>query len=128
MSEFEECPVLSLLRLVRSVLVPTLWLVLITGVQELRCFAQTAGLAQISGVIQDPSGAPIAGAQIKITQTETKLERQITSDVQGRYVAPALPVGPYQIEVSAAGFRPYLQSGIVLQVGNEVDINVTVQI
>src|SRR6266436_6557384 len=114
--------------LVRSVLVPMILLVLATGGGDLLCFAQTAAVAQVSGIVQDPSGAPVAGAQVKITQIETKLVRQITSDDQGRYLAPALPVGPYQLEVTAAGFKTYLQSGIVLQVGNNVDINIQMQI
>src|SRR6266446_4086497 len=114
--------------LMRPVLVLMLLLVLATGVGDLRCFAQTAAVAQVSGIVQDPSGAPVAGAQVKITQIETKLVRQITSDDQGRYLAPALPVGPYQLEDTAAGFKTYLQSGIVLQVGNNVDVNVSLQI
>ena len=118
----------SLLPPSRWILVPVSWLVLTSGLWEFRCFAQTAGLAQISGVIQDTSGAAITGAQVKITQIETKLERQTTSDDQGRYVAPALPVGPYQIEVSANGFQTYLQSGIVLQVGQEVTVNVSMKV
>src|SRR6266436_1158709 len=114
--------------LVRSVLVPMILLVLATGGGDLLCFAQTAAVAQVSGIVQDPSGAPVAGAQVKITQIETKLVRQITSDDQGRYLAPALPVGPYQLEVTAAGFKAYIQSGILLQVGNSIDVNVSMQI
>jgi hypothetical protein len=100
---------------------------LLAGVGELRCFGQAGG-AQLSGTVQDSSGAPIAGAQVKITQTATQQERSITSDVQGRYVAPALPVGPYQIEVSVAGFKTYAQSGIILQVGDSVEVNATMQV
>ena len=122
-------PVLNVgVCLTRWALVPTLWFALAIGVGDLRCFAQTAAVAQVSGIVQDPSGAPVAGAQVKITQIETKLVRQITSDDQGRYLAPALPVGPYQLEVTAAGFKTYLQSGIVLQVGNNIDVNVSLQI
>jgi hypothetical protein len=37
-------------------------------------------------------------------------------------------VGPYRLEVSAAGFKSYVQSGILLQVGNNVQVNVAMQI
>jgi hypothetical protein len=41
---------------------------------------------------------------------------------------PNLPVGPYSLEVSAAGFKTYIQSGIVLQVDNNIQVNVTLQV
>src|ERR1700731_4460394 len=89
----------------RSLLVKqsVFWAVLLVaaGIGCIRCTGQTAGLAQISGDVRDPTGASIAGAQVKVTQIERKLDREIVSDSQGRYVAPELPVGPYQIEVTA---------------------------
>jgi Carboxypeptidase regulatory-like domain/TonB dependent receptor len=119
----------SFLRRRRSVLVSMFGLVLITGAAEIHCFAQAGGGgAQVSGVVRDSSGAPIAGAQVKLTQTATQLERGITTDVEGRYVAPALPVGPYQLEVSVAGFKTYSQVGIILQVGDNVEINASMQV
>jgi hypothetical protein len=39
-----------------------------------------------------------------------------------------LPVGPYQLKVTASGFKTFVQSGIVLQVGNNVQINVPMQV
>lgn len=92
------------------------------------CFAQAVAVAQVGGVISDQSGSAVPGAQVKITQTETQLTRSAVSDVQGRYTFPGLPVGPYLLEVTATGFKAYEQSGIVLQVGNNVQINVTMQI
>ena len=46
------------------------------------------------------------------------------SGADGAYVLPNLPVGPYRLEVSAPSFSTYVQSGITLQVGNNVQINV----
>jgi hypothetical protein len=51
----------------------------------------------------------------------------LVSDESG-YTLPNLPVGPYRLEVRAPGFKNYAQSGIVLQVNNNVQINVTMQI
>jgi hypothetical protein len=90
-----------------------------------RCLAQTVAVAQISGIVSDPTGAAIAGAQVKATQTATHLVRQVVTDSNGGYVLPALPVGPYQVEVAAPGFKNYVQSGIVLEVGNSVTVNVS---
>jgi hypothetical protein len=63
-----------------------------------------------------------------MTETDKQLNRTAVTDQQGRYTLPNVPVGPYRLEVTAPGFRGYVQSGIVLQVGNSVQINVTMQL
>jgi Carboxypeptidase regulatory-like domain/TonB dependent receptor-like, beta-barrel len=78
-------------------------------------FAQAT--SQISGTVADASGAVIAGAQITATQTDTGVTRTATSDANGVYALPSLPLGPYRMEVKKEGFTTYVQSGIVLQVG-----------
>ena len=74
--------------------------------------------AQIHGVVQDPSGAAIPGAMVKATQTDTGVSRTVTSEADGGYVFPNLPLGPYQVEVSKQGFSTAVQMGIALQVGS----------
>ena len=90
--------------------------------------AQAVASAQIHGVIGDPSGAVIPDAQIKATQTETGQVRATVSGSDGSYVLPNLPVGPYKLEVTSQAFNNFVQSGIILQVGNNVQINVTLQV
>ncbi len=92
------------------------------------CTAQAVSIAQVSGVVSDPSGSPIPGAKVQITEVEKSVTRNATSDAQGRYTFPNLPVGPYRLGVTASGFKSYVQSGIVLQVGNNVTINVPLQL
>ncbi len=90
--------------------------------------AQAVSNAEIHGVVTDPSGAVIAGAQIKATQSETGQMRTTVSNTDGSYVLPNLPVGPYSLEVSSQAFGGYVQSGIILQVGNNVQINISLQV
>ena len=75
--------------------------------------------AQIHGTIQDASGAAVAGAQVKATQTETGVSRTVASEADGTYVLTNLPLGSYQIEVSKEGFAKAVQSGVVLQVNSD---------
>jgi len=98
-------------------------------------FAQAT--SQISGTVKDASGGVIAGAEVTVTQTATGVSRTATSDANGVYSLPSLPLGPYQMEVKKDGFTTYLQSGIVLQVaeGPTIDpvlkvgaVNQTVQV
>jgi hypothetical protein len=90
--------------------------------------AQTISTSQIRGTVQDPSGAAVAGAQIKLTQTATGAVRTATSGTDGSYAFPDLSVGAYQIEVTKTGFSKSVQTGIELQVGVNPTINVTLQV
>lgn len=85
---------------------------------------QAVAVAQIAGTVTDPSGAAVASALVTATQTETNTVHTATTDANGGYTLPNLPVGPYRLEVAAAGFSTYLRTGILLSVGNSVTINV----
>jgi len=74
-------------------------------------------VSQISGTVKDDSGAVVPGVEITATQTETGARRTAMTDESGSYILPNLPLGPYRLEASKAGFRSYVQTGIELQVG-----------
>src|SRR5215470_7919834 len=99
---------------------------ILCSVPQLR--AQAVAVAQIGGVVSDPAGMIIAGAQVSMTDTEKGQVHTAVTDSTGSYTLPSLPVGPYRLEVKAQGFKDYVQSGLVLQVGNNVQINVTMQV
>jgi len=74
--------------------------------------------AAISGTVLDPSGAAIAGASISVRNIGTAFTRTVLSNDQGRYVAPELPIGEYEVQGSLAGFQTVVRRGIVLTVGS----------
>src|ERR1700681_335927 len=76
--------------------------------------AQTT--AQISGTVQDSSGASIAGAQVQVTNVDTNAIRVTQTSDDGEYTFTSLPIGPYKLNVTKDGFVAFVQSGIVLQV------------
>jgi carboxypeptidase family protein len=84
--------------------------------------------AQITGTVADPSGAVLPGAEITATQTETGIARMTVSNETGAYVLPNLPTGPYKLEVSLPGFRTFVRTGIVLQVGSNPVINASLEV
>jgi hypothetical protein len=90
--------------------------------------AQAVAVAQVSGTVTDPTGATIPNAQVTMTETEKQAVRSTATDPSGNYVFPNLPVGPYTLEVRANGFKDYLQTGIVLIVNNNIQVNVTLQV
>ena len=89
------------------------------------------GMAQeatIVGTITDPSGASVASATITITNNDTGVQRTLTSNSDGQYVAPDLHIGRYSVKASAAGFKLAEQTGIVLNVGDRTRLDFKLQV
>jgi len=93
-----------------------------------RARAQAVAIAEIDGYVTDPSGQAIVGAQVKATELDKDQVHNTMSNATGRYALPDLPVGNYRLEVSVAGFKTYVQTGIILQVASNIEINVPMQI
>lgn len=91
-------------------------------------FAQAVAVASITGQVTDPTGSGVAGATVRMVEIDKQRARGTTTDAQGRFSLPNLPVGPYQLVVNADGFRRYTQSGIVLQVNDSIQQNVQLQL
>src|SRR6266508_1974703 len=72
--------------------------------------------ARLSGRVTDQSGAVLPGVTVTVSRTDTGFTRTDVTDGNGSYVLPNLPVGPYRLEASLAGFRTHVQTGLVLQV------------
>jgi len=66
--------------------------------------------SQIQGVVLDPAGAAVPGAEIKATQTDTGVVRTTNSGADGTYALANLAIGPYRVEGSKPGFSTYVQT------------------
>ncbi|PYR85530.1 MAG: TonB-dependent receptor, partial [Acidobacteria bacterium] len=84
--------------------------------------------AQISGAVQDQSGAVLPGVEVTATQTETGVRRTTVTNETGSYVLPNLPLGQYRLEAALPGFRTFVQTGIVLQVNSNPAIKIVLQV
>src|SRR4029450_2343370 len=89
-----------------------------------RSWAQLS-TAEINGRVTDTSGAVLPGATVTMTQTGTGLTRSVVTDASGLYLISTLPTGPYRLEVALQGFRTYVQTGLVLQVGAAPTVHAT---
>jgi hypothetical protein len=81
----------------------------------------------IRGVVVDPNGSPVAGAQVVFHETQTNFERNLTADAGGNFAGTLLPLGVYEVTARAIGFNPVSQKGIVLKVGQSVDLRLALQ-
>ncbi len=95
--------------------------------------AAPAGYGQVStaaihGTVADTSGASIPGAVVTATQTNTNYTTSTKTRDDGSFNLPALPVGPYSIRIAGTGFAGYEQTGLVLEVGQNVLLPVSLRV
>jgi len=76
----------------------------------------------IRGIVSDPSGNVVVGVQVTVTDMETRFQRTVTTNEKGVFVAPLLPLGTYEVRAHAVGLGERRQTGIVLRVGETVDL------
>ncbi|HET9838800.1 MAG TPA: TonB-dependent receptor [Candidatus Angelobacter sp.] len=73
----------------------------------------------ISGSVVDPQGAVVSGAQIAAKNVETGVSFTTTSDSSGLYRLNLLPVGTYNVEVKAQGFKTATSNGVIVAAGRD---------
>ncbi len=89
--------------------------------------AQVAG-GTLTGTITDRSGAEIPNAQIVIKDLATGIERTVTTNKDGFYIAANLLPAEYQVTISASGFNTEIKTGIKINVGAQQEFNLTLQV
>lgn len=88
--------------------------------------AQTAGMAGISGTVTDPSGAAIPAAKVVVANESKGISRNLETNEQGIFTAPSLvPSAGYSVTVTATGFTQYERKEMALQVGQQLNLNIS---
>lgn len=82
----------------------------------LPAFGQTTS-GSVNGVVNDPGGATVAGANVTLTNNETGIVQTATTKENGEYVFPQVAPGTYTLTVEAAGFKKAVAPDIVVAVG-----------
>ncbi len=77
----------------------------------------------ISGTVKDSSGAVVASASVKITQTDTGTVSMLLTNGAGFYSAPSLHIGKYSVSASAAGFATETKTDLDLRVQDRLNID-----
>jgi len=84
--------------------------------------------ASVRGTVTDEQGAAVADATVTITNTDTGLSRTVQSAGDGAFTFPDLPIGPYRLRATRAGFKAVDQTGIVLHVNDSLTFNIALKI
>jgi hypothetical protein len=81
----------------------------------------------IAGTVTDETGGVVIGASVTVVNKSTGLKRELKSDEQGSFSAPALPAGDYEVRAQAAGFRQTVRDAEVITGSTTtVDLQMTV--
>jgi len=96
----------------------TLFLLLVTTAT---LTAQITGA--ITGTVVDTSGAVVPNAAVVIRNLGTGSERTATTEANGRFLVEALPVGMYQVDVTAQGFKKAVRAGLQLNVADRLAVD-----
>src|SRR5438270_3569284 len=82
----------------------------------------------IVGTVKDANGATVKGATLTITNSDTKLVvRTVTSNDDGEFSAPLLPVAFYDVTVEATSFKRHIDERVKLNVNERHTVDVTLQ-
>ncbi|MGD0222334.1 MAG: carboxypeptidase-like regulatory domain-containing protein [Terriglobia bacterium] len=102
---------------------PVLWLAITLAPSLVRA----QGEASISGLVTDATGSAIPGATIKIINMEKGAVRTILTDAEGRYEAPLLAVGEYEVSAEKAGFNVAKRS-VALVLGQHASVDLVLNV
>jgi hypothetical protein len=113
-------------RVMHRVKVSILFLLIVSFVGILATGAEVGG--KMTGVVKDQSGSVLPGAAVVLTNTQTGAELTSTTDQDGVFTFPVLPVGQYQIDVAADAFQPFRKTGLVIDINSALVLDVTLQV
>ena len=82
----------------------------------------------VVGNIHDPSGSAVPGAAVTLTHLETNQARQGNTSDAGAYSFPNVLAGPYRVNISAAGFRSFAESGVLVTINTVTRVDVQLQL
>jgi hypothetical protein len=86
-------------------------------------FGQSTVTGAIGGVVTNPNKEVVPNASVTVRNTETNKEDTATTDDQGRYKVSGLQPGTYAVTINSAGFSPYTQEKVTVEVGRETTLN-----
>src|SRR5207247_8604908 len=82
----------------------------------------------ITGTIVDPKGAYVPGAVVTAVHVATNQKFTGFTSGDGVYAIPSLPVGLYEVTASVPGFSTYRQTGVVLDVGQRLPLDIMLKV
>lgn len=89
-------------------------------------WAGTTG--SIAGTLKDPTGALIPGATVQATNMAQGTNNKVATDANGSFIFPSLPVGRYELQIEASGFKVEKRTGLVIDADVVLRIDAVLQL
>jgi hypothetical protein len=89
-------------------------------------YAQAGG--SVAGTVKDPTGAVIPGASVTLMNTALGTQFSATTDGQGVYAFPNIPVGRYDLTVTLTGFKPLKRVGLAVDINSRLQVDATLEL
>ncbi|HNU06827.1 MAG TPA: carboxypeptidase regulatory-like domain-containing protein, partial [Pyrinomonadaceae bacterium] len=86
----------------------------------------TTGLIQ--GTVFDPNGAVVSVASINVRNTETGFQRTVTTNSDGFFTAPLLPLGRYTVSATASGFARSELTNVEVSIGQTLSLRIELKV
>jgi hypothetical protein len=102
-------------------------LVVCLAIFSIALFGQ-AGTGTITGTVTDVSGAAIANAPVDVRNTDTNVPYPTVTTETGAYTVLRLPPGPYTVTITAPGFKKLIRSGVSVDAGQTLPLDLQVEI
>ncbi len=87
-----------------------------------------ATTGSVSGTVLDPNQAAVADAAVKLTNVETGAERETTTNTEGYFTFPRLPLGTYTVRVTKQGFRTYEAKSVLVALAQDTSLRVSLEV
>ncbi len=91
-------------------------------------FTQVTTTARMDGVVTDPAGASVPGAQVVVLQVATGQTFRATTDEKGYWALPSLQTGAYKVTVTHEGFKSATNESVVIDAGVPATVNITLTV
>src|SRR5438270_4124422 len=82
----------------------------------------------LEGVVSDPTGAAVPGAEVQVTNLATGQAFKTTTTERGEWVIPALPIAPYRIAATKPGFKASVSDNVEIHAGVPVSVNMKLEL
>lgn len=111
------------MKRISLVLIASFVLVLLASVS----FAQT-GSSSVRGIVSDPQGNAIAGANVTLSDTARSFSRTQVTNTDGGYVFTGVPPGDYRVEVETKGFKKSITADVHARVDTSTNVDVQLEV
>jgi hypothetical protein len=107
-------------------LIGVTFLLAISGLSIFSQSQSTTGLIQ--GTVVDQNGAIVSGASVNVKNVNTGVERTVSSNTDGFFTAPLLPLGTYRVTTTASGFTNSILENVEVTIGNTLALTISLKV